>query len=180
MSLRLIPAPAESETLAQHTRTLLSALTALHERLVDLAQLALAKIGAMRAADVATLDSLAAREAAALESLQACDAQRRAILAGFAQHLPQLTRQAPRLGELADCLPAPLALQIRAKNEGLRSAARTLEEKNQLVAFVARSLHSHVRGVFADLARANQESVVYGRTGQHDQRVARSWVDAVG
>jgi hypothetical protein len=55
-----------------------------------------------------------------------------------------------------------------------------LEEKNRLVAAVAHGLHAHVRGVFTDLASANQETVVYGRSGRHDQRVTRSWVDAVG
>src|SRR5262245_42977969 len=104
MTLRLITEP-HSAALTDGTRELLLSLTALHERLIGLAQLALAKLGAMRAADVALLDSLAAREATELAALQACDARRQAILAELAQHLPNLARPAPRLGELADHLP---------------------------------------------------------------------------
>jgi hypothetical protein len=161
-------------------RRLIDSLAALHERLVSLAQIASAKLVALRAADVATLESLSATEVAELESLRSCDADREAILAGLAQHLPGLPGPLPKLAALADRLPEPLASQLRAKNEGLRAAARKLEEKNRLVADVARGLHAHVRGVFADLAGANQETVVYGRTGRHDPRVTRSWVDAVG
>lgn len=180
MSFRLIPAAADGATLASDTRELLAALAALHERLLSLAHLASEKLRAMRAADVATLDELAAREAAELDSLQERDTAREAIVARLAQHLPDSIGPLPKLGELAARLPEPFASQIRAKNEGLRVAARSLEEKNRLVAIVARSLHAHVRGVFADLAGANQETVVYERTGRHDQRVTRSWVDAVG
>jgi hypothetical protein len=180
MSLRLIPTAGDAATLASDSRELLAALAALHGRLISLAHLAAEKLCAMRAADVATLDELAAREAAELDLLQERDAARQAIVARMAQHLPDSDGRLPKLTELAARLPEPLASQIRAKNEGLRVAARRLEEKNRLVAVVARGLHAHVRGVFAELAGANQETVVYERTGRHDQRVTRSWVDAVG
>ena len=180
MALRLIPAPIDGTALAAETRRLLTSLAVLHERLMSLAQLAVDKIAAMRRADVAALDLLATQEATELESLRSCEAEREAILAAVAQQLPDCRGLQPRLADLAGLLPEPFASQIRAKYEGLRSAARKLKEKNRLVADVAHGLHAHIRGVFADLASANQETVVYGRTGRHDQRVTRSWVDAVG
>jgi hypothetical protein len=140
MALRLISAHEGDTTLASEMRRLIDSLAALHERLVSLAQIASAKLVALRAADVATLESLSATEVAELESLRSCDADREAILAGLAQHLPGLPGPLPKLAALADRLPEPLASQLRAKNEGLRAAARKLEEKNRLVADVAACL----------------------------------------
>ena len=179
MALRLIPSECGA-SLVSETGRLLASLTTVHERLVSLAQIADAKLTAMRAADVATLDALATQEAAEIELLKSCDGERESIVAGLAQRLPGLAGRLPKLGELSDALPEPHGSQIRAKNAGLRLAARKLEEKNQLVADVACGLHAHIRGVFADLAGANQETVVYARSGRHDPRMTRSWVDAVG
>ncbi|MBI5865546.1 MAG: flagellar export chaperone FlgN [Planctomycetes bacterium] len=155
-------------------------MATLHEQLLSLLDLASRKLAALRNADVAALSQLATEEAAQLESLARADADRPAIIARLAQQLPG-PRIAPlKLSALSEKLPEPFSSQIRAKSEGLRAIATRLEEKNRLAAIVARTLHKHIRGVFADLAKANQETVVYGRTGQHEQRTTRSWVDAVG
>jgi hypothetical protein len=64
--------------------------------------------------------------------------------------------------------------------QGLRGVAEELQKKNRLAAEVARKLQSHIRDVFAAIAQATQETVVYGRNGQYEQATARQWVDAVG
>lgn len=165
---------------AEFARDLLAALTALHERLGALTALAVEKLAALRTADVDAIEKLAQREEAALQSLQELDAQRKAVLARLAQLWPASESFEPKLEEIAARLPEPFSSQIRAKSEGLRSAAGALEQKNALLATVARTLHSHVRGVFADLAKDAQETLVYGRSGQHEKHTARCWVDAVG
>lgn len=161
-------------------RELLASLTALHERIRGLTALAAEKLAALRTADVNAIEVLAQQEAAALESLQILDAERRAVLARLAQQWPSAGADELKLDEIASRMPEPFSSQIRAKSEGLRSAAGALQQKNRLLATVARTLHNHIRGVFADLANDTQETLVYGRTGQHEKHTAKRWVDAVG
>lgn len=159
---------------------LLDALGTLQGRLARLGDLAELKLAALRAADAGRLHELAAEEAAELESLAADDVRREAALARVAQGLPAGADQRPRLSEVAEIFPEPLRSKILGKSEGLRAIANRLAEKNRLVADVARGLHNHVRGIFAEVAKVNQEAVVYERDGREYQRTSRSWVDAVG
>lgn len=161
-------------------RELLASLTALHERIRGLTALAAEKLAALRTADVNAIEVLAQQEAAALDSLHTLDAERRAVLARLAQQWPNAAADELKLDEIASRMPEPFSSQIRAKSEGLRSAAGALQQKNRLLATVARTLHNHIRGVFADLANDTQETLVYGRTGQHEKHTAKRWVDAVG
>ena len=93
-------------------------------------------------------------------------------------HQPELTKL--QLGEIAGYLPEPTASAIRARSMALREMAQTLKRKNRLAAQVAQDLQTHIRGIFAELAKVNQEQVVYGPRGNHEQTSTRSWVDAVG
>lgn len=159
---------------------LFETLGSLHGRLARLGDLAESKLAAMRAADASRLHELAAEEAAELEALAAEDVRREAALARVAQGMPDRASARPRLAEVAETFSEPQRSKILGKSEGLRAMATRLAEKNALVADVARGLHNHVRGVFAEVAKVNQEAVVYGKDGREHQRTSKSWVDAVG
>lgn len=159
---------------------LLESLTGLHARLSRLGDLADLKLAALRDADALRLNDLASDEAAELEALAADDAAREAALARVAHGLPGAVNSPRRLTEIAESFSEPLRSKILGKSEGLRAMANRLAEKNRLVADVARGLHNHVRGIFAEVAKVNQEAVVYGKDGREHQRTSKSWVDAVG
>lgn len=170
----------QSAAQAEVVRDLLTSLTGLHERIRALTALTTEKLAALRAADVDAIEVLAQREAAALDSLQILDVERKAVLARLAHQWPNGAATELKLDDIASLMPEPFSSQIRAKSEGLRSAASALQQNNRLLSTVAHTLHSHIRGVFADLANDTQETLVYGRTGQHEKHTARRWVDAVG
>jgi hypothetical protein len=162
---------------------LLDALSALHELLKQLLELARAKLAAMRAADAPELQRCAARECGVLERLFERERRRDAVLARLAQSLHWDSTGPPRLSEVAAKLPDPFSSRLRAKTAGLRQTANELRRENRLAAEVAQHLHKHVRAVFEDIediARVNQESVVYGPNGRHEHRTSKTWVDAVG
>jgi hypothetical protein len=147
------------------------------KRLVELVH---EKLAALRSANADQLMRCAQEEATALENVLHNNRARDAILARLAQvlHWPEIRTAA--LSEIAVRLPQPQASQIHAKSVPLKRLAEELAEKGRLAADVARNLHSHVRAMFAQLAQASQEAVVYGRNGQPDSKVTRNWVDAVG
>lgn len=159
---------------------LLAAVTGLHELLKQLLELATSKLAAMRAADTDALQRCAANESAVLQRLFEQEKERDAAIARLAQGLPPGGTGPPRLSELAQRLGEPFSSRLRAKTAGLREVATALQEKNRLAAAVARNLHTHICAVFDDVAKVNQESVVYGPSGKHEQRSKRTWVDAVG
>jgi flagellar biosynthesis/type III secretory pathway chaperone len=159
---------------------LLTTLHALHELLKQLLELASRKLVAMRAADTEALQNCATEERDVLRTLFAREQQRDAVLARLAQSLPNHDGQPVALSELAGVLPEPLSSRLRAKSLGLRQTADALRAKNQLVARVARNLHAHIRAVFADMAKVNQEAVGYGPNGKQEQRNRQTWIDAVG
>jgi flagellar biosynthesis/type III secretory pathway chaperone len=161
-------------------RELHEQLASLHTLMKQLAELAGEKLAAMRRADTATLDRCTAREAELVKTVFGSEAKRKALLARIAQslHLPQPERA--KLGEIAERLPEPSASALRARNAALREIAAELQQKNRLAAKVAQNLQSHIRGVFAELAGAAQETPVYGPRGQHEGRRPRCWVEAVG
>jgi flagellar biosynthesis/type III secretory pathway chaperone len=155
-------------------------LGALHALLKQLAAQADAKLAALRAADAKALQACATNETELLQQLARNAQERQAILARLAQHLPQPLRPEIPLSELIEEFPEPQASILRARSVALRESAAQLQEKNGLAARVAHRLQTHIRAVFAELAKVNQESVVYGPKGQHEQAGLRSGLDAVG
>lgn len=152
-------------------------LADLHALLKQLAELAGAKLAAMRQADTNALNACAAHEEELLREVFRTEQARNAVLARLAQslHCPEV-----RLTEIADRLPEPLASSLRARSLALKETASELQRRNKLAASVAQNLQAHIRGIFADVASATQESLVYGPQGQHEMSSPRRWVDAVG
>jgi flagellar biosynthesis/type III secretory pathway chaperone len=155
-------------------------LGALHTMLKQLAEQADAKLAALRAADAKALQACAARETELLQQVARNAQERQAALARLAQHLPPQPRPERPLAALIEQFPEPQASILRARSVALRESAGKLQEKNRLAARVAHHLQTHIRAVFAELAKVNQESVVYGPKGQHEQAGLRSCLDAVG
>ena len=166
--------------LAAQVDELLDLLSSLQDLLRQLTDLAGTKLQAMRGADASGLHQCAARECQVLERLFQREQDRDAVLARVAQALRYEPDSRPRLTEIAEKLPEPHSSRLRAKITGLQQVSTKLRQKNQLAAEVARHLHKHIRAVFEDLAQVNRESVVYGPNGQHEQRINKTWVDAVG
>ncbi len=197
---RLAPGPAEARTtltsaslsgvaellpdaaasVSENFEALLHVLEQTHQSLRALQALADQKLQHLRSADSEGLTRGATQEALLLDELLRCGQKRQAILARLAQqlHWPQVLTA--RLTQIAQAAPQPLASQILAKNAVLREVASALEKKNQLAARVARGLHNHVRAVLAELAKAANASVGYGRDGQHEPTGVERWIDAVG
>ena len=155
-------------------------LRGLHAALTDLSNLTDEKLAGMKSADTAALHRCAAREADLLRQVFNDEHNRNAVLARLAQALQCGARTPPRLSEIADRLPEPLASSLRARNAALKVVAGELKRKNGLAAKVARNLQNHIRGVFAEVASASQESLGYGPKGQHETSDSLSWVDAIG
>jgi hypothetical protein len=166
-------------------------LAELHAALKQLADLADRKLAAMRIADTEALQDCAVREGDLLREMFRGEQRRNAVLASLAQGLHLAEPQRARLMEIADRLPEPLASSIRARGVALRDLAARLQRKNRLAAGVARNLQSHIRGIFAAMAGAAQESQVYGPQGRQGgtglwpasprpDACATLFVDAVG
>ncbi len=169
--------PASDDPLAE----LLRHLSELYAAIVQLADLAAEKLAAMRVADTAALQRCTEREAELLQGVLHAEQQRPAILARLAQALHRPELATARLAQIADHLTEPAASALRARSVALREAAGRLQKKNRLAAVVARNLQGHLRGVFAAVAKAAQESVVYGpRCGTGFRTAPQGWVDAVG
>jgi len=171
------PAAPHTPALTDTGRELGQHLANLHTSLKQLAELARTKLAAMRQADTTALTACAAREEELLRDVCRGEQARNAVLARLAQslHCPRV-----RLTEITDRLPQPLASQIRARSVALKEIASESQQRNKLAAAVAQNLQAHIRGIFADVANANQESLVYGPHGQHEMSSPRRWVDAVG
>lgn len=155
----------------------LSELQPALRRLIDLSRV---KLEALRKADATALVRCAREEGELLQTVQLIERRRRAVLARLAQQLQWPSAVSAPLSHLAERLPEPISSVIRARITPLRDLASTLEKTNRLAASVARNLHQHLRALFAEVARANQETVVYGPLGQLETRTTRAWVDAVG
>jgi flagellar biosynthesis/type III secretory pathway chaperone len=171
------PGRADLTPIVTEVLDTLATLQGLLQRLTELAS---RKLDAMRRADTGDLQSCTAMEHRLLADVSAARKEREAIVARLAQTLHWPEAVTAPLGEVADRLPEPFSSYIRAKNRALREVADTLQQKNRLAAVVARNLHTHVRSIFAELAKANQECVLYGPSGQHEQTSTDAWVDAVG
>lgn len=179
-SLPQPPVLRHPATLGEPLGALVQHLTTLHAALRQLAELAGEKLAALRGADAEALQLCAARELVLLKEVLGAQQERNALLARLAQSLRCPQPQATRLTEIADRLPEPLASSLRARSAALREVATELQRKNQLAATVARNLQAHIRGIFAEVAGAAQESLVYGCKGAHQTSSTRCWVDAVG
>ncbi len=155
-------------------------LSSLQATLTSLSDLTDEKLAGLKAADTAVLHRCAAREADLLRQVFKDEQNRNAVLARLAQALQCTAPSPPRLAEIADRIPEPLASSLRARNAALKAVASELRRKNGLAAKVARNLQNHIRGIFADVASASQESLGYGPKGQHETSDSRSWVDAIG
>ncbi len=152
----------------------------LHAALTSLLELAGEKLAALRAADTVALHRCAVQEEELLARVMTTEQQQPALLARLAQSLRCESLARARLTEIADRLPEPAASVLRARNVALRETARQLQRKNRLAAEVARNLHRHLRGIFADAVKSAQESLVYGPQGSQHTPGTRCWVDAVG
>lgn len=166
--------------LSSSCRALIDCLAVLHDVLKQFVEQSDRKLSALREADAEAMHRGAAREAELLEKVQEHRRARNAILARLAQGLQWPGVRSARLGKIAERIPEPFSSILRARTVALRELATTLEQKNKLAALVARNLQTHVRGMFADIASATLESVVYGPNGNHEQTRKQSWVDAVG
>lgn len=174
------PAPPPSPNISALAEQLDGCLGQLHELLGALGDNAAAKFAALRRADIAELQRIAAAEEAALRTTAAVEQKRAALLAGLAQALQWPGVRAARLEDVAERLPEPAASRIRARSTGLREKAAHLKKNTRLVADVARGLQSHIRAVLAELAGAHLETVGYGALGRHQKATARTRVDAMG
>ncbi len=152
----------------------------LHAGLTELAAIADQKLTALRAADADALQRCTAREAAVLQRVLGAEQRRPALLARVAQSLQRPELVSARLNEIADHVPEPAASSLRARGLALRDIAGRLQRKNRLAALVARNLQGHLRDIFAAVAKAAQDSVVYGPQGRQHASDPRCWVDAVG
>lgn len=181
--LRLVHGPdedAHAGGLSGLVATLLAALGRWQVQLTQLVEITERKLAAMRRADVTAMHACMLEEAAALEIVAGGEQERRAILAALAQRLHLPEQPMPPLAMITDKLDEPESSHLRAKTLGLRELAERLKKRNGLAAVVARSLQSHVRAALADVSGANQSSIGYGPSGRVEQRITRSWVDAVG
>jgi len=179
-TLKIAATSAADERLASDGRMLDAYLGQLFALLSGLVEVAERKLAALRRAQVAELEECTAREGELLQQVRQTEQQRRAVLARFAQRLPDGQQAAPNLQELAVGLPEPISSSLRARSAGVRHVATVLQEKNRLAARVAHDLQSHLHGIFADLRKVNSETVVYGAQGEHKHTRVRSLVDAVG
>jgi flagellar biosynthesis/type III secretory pathway chaperone len=175
--LRIAPPPVDVSELADE---LDACLEQLHGHVRRLAELSAAKLDLMRSADAAGLQDCACEEGRVLDELGRIEQKRTALFAQLAQALHAPALLAAGLSEIAGRLPGTRGAQLRARASGIRDAAERLQKNNRRAADVARNLHSHIRSVFSELARANQESAVYGHKGQPQPTRTKSWVDAVG
>ena len=174
------PSPTASPNLGQDTEELLAVAGELHALLKRLVGVADEKLQAMRGADTRALYRCAAEEGRLLQLLFEREKQRNAVFARLAQELHWEPTRPARLSEIAARLPEPFGPRLQAKTEGLRQTTAALRERNQLAARVARNLHKHIRAVLEEVSSANQEAIVYGPSGKHEQRNTTSWIDAVG
>jgi flagellar biosynthesis/type III secretory pathway chaperone len=161
-------------------RDLTARLAELHAALTQLTELATDKLAALSRADAPGLQSCAAREEEILREVFRSEPRRKAALARVAHSLPGSAPAPLRLKDIAGRLPEPLASSLRARSTALQARAAELQRKNRLAGRVAQNLQAHIRGIFADVAAAAQESLVYGPQGQHETGRPRCWVDAVG
>lgn len=159
---------------------LLGYLTSLHTSLAALVTLAHEKLDALRRADSRALQECALREEELIRRVVLGSRKRDALFARVAQGLQQQSGRKLTLAELTDALPEPQKSTLRARSVALRNAAAELQQKNRVIAKVARNLHSHIRGVFAEVAKLAQESEVYGAKGTQEAGQNACWLDAVG
>ena len=147
--------------LGELVRGALAQLTALHTVLKQLAELAGTKLAAMRRADSAALQQCATQEEALLRILFRSEQARNAALAQLAPSLLIPPATPLQLTVIAEHLPEPLASALRARGRALQEVGTDLQLRNKLAAVVAQNMQAHLRVIFAAVAGATQESLVY-------------------
>lgn len=176
--IKLRPADA---ALNQELATLEATLSTQEQSLRELLRVAQEKLDALRNAQRDTLHDLTRIESELLSEVARQDQARRAAFAPVAQRLQLPGGAKASLRSLAQRLDEPQRSQWVAFRERMNGLASKLQERNALVGRVARDLHSHLRGVFSDLARSQQQTVGYSDRGT-EARANRgsAIVDAVG
>jgi flagellar biosynthesis/type III secretory pathway chaperone len=174
---KLAPQALEAEPAA---RALLAALGTLHGLLKQLVEVAGQKLTALRRADSPGLNECTKRELALLQQVYQAEQERNATVARLAQALQCPELRAGPLRLLVARVAEPLHSHLQAKMAGLREVAAALRQKNEVAGRVAHDLQVHIRGIFAELAKAQQETVGYGPAGQQRATAARVMVDALG
>ena len=153
----------------------------MHVDLRELLTVADTKLDALRSADTTTLARCARDEARLLERVFNGEKRRTAAVAQLAQSLHDPRGVGAPLTELVARAPEPLGSRLRAKTAGLRHTAAALKKKNDLNARVAHDLQCHIRAIFAELGKAQQETVGYGRGGKQEAAFKpRMMLDATG
>lgn len=184
MTPRLVTLKPEAPSAAPPTTAMLRELDGylgrLHAALGELLELAGEKLAAIRKADGRALQRCALREELLVRDVLFGEQQRDALLARVAQGLRLPGCPPGGLTEILEHVPEPWQSSWRARGAGLRRIATELQRKNRIVSQVAHNLHWHIRSLFASVAQAAQESVVYGANGTHETSVKQCWVDAVG
>ncbi|MBN2447191.1 MAG: flagellar export chaperone FlgN [Phycisphaerae bacterium] len=176
----LKPVPHTPE-LGRAADALLTCFHVAYELLSKLLALADDKLDAIRRADAKRLNQNTHSELKLLQQIAVNDQERNAVLARIAQALRRPELKQGRASEIAAALPEPTSSRLRARISGLREVALNLRKKNDLVARVARDLQTHIRDIFAEVAKSQMETAVYDACGQHERHAKpRMIVDALG
>jgi len=173
--------PTATLDLTRDGQALLACFTTLQGLLGGLADVADRKLAAIRRADAGGLTACTQDELNLLQQVYRAEQDRTAIVARLAQALQAPELRGACISELTGRLPEPLASHLRARATGLKQVAAALKQKYAVAARVARGLQADIRGIFAELAKGRQESVVYGARGQQQGHgTPRLIVDAMG
>ncbi len=172
--------PSSSAAAADGFDVLVRSLDELLGSLRRLDELASTKLTAMRSADAKLLEQCAMDEGEVLRTVLAQGPNRGALLAAVAQRMLGAVGPPPTLQTLSNALPEPQASILRAKSRVLEGVTAELQRKNRLAGEVARRLHSHIRGIFADVAKASEPPVGYGPRGSGAPAGASCYVEAIG
>ena len=152
----------------QHLRELVrsfDALRALHEQLFGILE---AKIAAMRAANVAALQTANQEEHAVLQTLREKESQRSSLMQALARECG-MTAKAVRkatISEIAPLIPSvERELLLNAASRLQAVVARTAQA-NRIAGTIARQVTSHMKFVFSGLRPARSTPVGYTVRGE--------------
>lgn len=176
--------PRESTSRASHDdadgRALVDVMGELQALMTQLVDCSAAKLAAIRRASAGELQRCVATEMQCLDQLLATERKRDAIVARVAHRLQLPALRRGSMLAVAEKFPEPLRSAIHARCVGLRKAAENLQQKNRVVAEVARGLQSHVKAVFDALAKAGQSETTYAGNGRMRHADKQLVIDALG
>lgn len=157
-----------AKTAPQHLRELvrsLDAMRGLHEQLFDILE---AKMAAMRAANVAALQTANQNEHAVVQTLREKESQRSSLMQAVARECG-MTAKAARtatVSEIAPLVPGverELLLNAASRLQGV--VARTAQA-NRIAGTIARQVTNHMKFVFSGLRPARSAPVGYTVRGE--------------